>query len=654
MCGLGGYVDFSGAAVDRRVLDAMCVSLGRRGPDAHGVRVEGVCGFAHARLSVLDIEGSPQPMEREGGAYAITYNGEVYNFNLLREALVGAGERLHTRGDTEALLAWTAREWERAPARFEGIFAFGVWDRERRRLLLARDPFGVKPLFYAQPRDGLLVFGSEIKTLLVHPEVRATLDESGLRQALRFRAVYGDSTMYAGVRALGPGEWLEFSARGVRRGRHRAVAEEGIDLSGELATRDEGALIEEGERLLAEALRDQMVADVPVGAFLSGGLDSSLLVAMMRESRGAGAEIRTYSVGFTDDPSSELGHAESVARACGTTHTEIPVGESDYVAMFAEMSGCRDGPVSEPADLAVARMSEIAKRDVTVTLSGEGADEVFGGYPKYLFARAPRALGALCRAAGPSRMAWAAARLGLDGRRALVASRALAQSDEPGRHVQWFSYLERRALSAMLPGLGWGDEAWEETISAHRTALLGLRGGSALARMQAMDWATWLPGNMLERGDRMTMSAGLEMRVPYLHSPLAVWGLALPDRMKVRGRVGKWIMRRWAERRLPASIVSRPKWGFRTPLDRWFRAGLRDMAHDYLTSDRGLCATYGDAGAIRALLRDHDEGRADAGLEIWTLLSCEVWWQDVLHGRDASAARRGHAPSAPMGVERSV
>jgi len=654
MCGIGGYVDMSGRPIDPSILQEMCRTLRRRGPDAHGVWVEGSCGLAHARLSVLDVEGSPQPMERDGGAFAITYNGEVYNFQSLRDGLVARGETLRTRGDTEAILGWTAREWERAPARFEGIFALGVWDRASRRLLLARDPFGIKPLFVAQPRDGLLVFGSEIKTLLAHPEVRARPDEAGLRQALRFRAVYGDATMYAGVRPLAPGEWLEFSSAGARRGRFRDVIREAWDQRETLRGRDETSLIREGEALLTEAVRDQLVADVPVGAFLSGGLDSSLLVAMMREARGGQSEIRTYSVGFRDDPSSELSHAESVARACGTTHTEVPVNESDYVSMFADMSGCRDAPVSEPADLAVARMSEVAKRHVTVALSGEGADEVFGGYPKYLFARAPGALRALCRAAGPTRLAWAAGRLGMDGRRALVAARALAQPDEAGRHVQWFSYIERAALAAMLPGLGWSDAQWEETIATHRRVLEGLRGGSQLARMQAMDWSTWLPCNMLERGDRMTMSAGLEMRVPYLHSPLAVWGLALPDHLKARGRVGKWIMRRWAERRLPAPIVARPKWGFRTPLDRWFRAGLRDMAHDYLTSDGGLCAAYGDAGAIRALLRDHDEERCNAGLELWTLLSCEVWWQDVLRGRDSLSERGGAARAAPVAAERSA
>lgn len=654
MCGVGGYVDFSGKPVDRGVLTAMCTSLARRGPDAHGVRVDGPCGLAHARLSVLDIEGSPQPMERDGGAFAITYNGEVYNFGALRDGLVGLGDTLHSRGDTEALLAWTAREWERAPVRFEGIYAMGVWDRGKQRLLLVRDPFGIKPLFVAQPRENLLVFGSEIKTLLAHPEVQAAPNEAGLRQALRFRAVYGDATMYDGVRPLSPGAWLEFSSNGVREGRFRDVLCEAWDLRDELGWRDQQSLIDDGERLLKEAVRDQLVADVPVGAFLSGGLDSSLLVAMMRELRGRGSEIRTYAVGFRDDPSSELGHARAVATAFGTRHTEVPVGESDYVAMFAEMSGCRDGPVSEPADLAVARMSEVAKRDVKVALSGEGADEVFAGYPKYLFARVPGALRAMCRGIGPDRMARAASVLGLDGRRAHVAARALSQIDEASRQVQWFSYIERAALAALFPGLGWDEPAWESTISAHRDVLRRVNGGTALARMQAMDWETWLPCNMLERGDRMTMSAGLEMRVPYLHSPLAVWGLALPDRMKVRGRVGKWVMRRWAKERLPAEIVTRPKWGFRTPLDQWLREGLRSMAHDYLTCERGLCAAYGDLNAIRSLLSNHDEGRCDAGLEIWTLLACEVWWQDVLRGRDRYGGRYSAAAADPMTVERSA
>ena len=646
MCGFAGYVDLSGRAISERVLRDMAQSLRRRGPDDSGALIDGPCGLAHARLSIIDLAGSPQPMRTPDGPHAIAYNGEVYNYQRLRADLAARGERLTTEGDTEAILRWCAAEWERAPTRLSGIFGFAVWDSARRRLLLARDPLGVKPLFVARPRPDLIVFGSEIKALLTHPEVAPELDEAGLRQALRFRSVYGERTMYRGVTHLRPGSWLEFSASGERTGVFYDLIARADALRGELARLGEQELIARGEALFTDAVRSQLVADVPVGAFLSGGLDSSLLVAAMREIRGPGADLLTFSVGFEGDANSELPHARVVADAVGSTHTEVPLTQAEYIASFAEMTACRDAPVSEPADLAVARMSVVAKREVKVVLSGEGADEVFAGYPKYAFASAPGLLRRGVRALGPRRAAALARALGVDARRVSVAVRALALPDEVDRHAQWFSYLERARLAALFPGLGWGDADWLETTRTHREALARVRGAGALERMQTLDCLTWLPGNMLERGDRMTMAAGLEMRVPFLDQDLAPWGLALPDRMKVRGanparRTLKWIMRRWADRRLPPGIVGRKKWGFRVPLDQWFRGAMRPMMHEYLTASDSLIARFGGVGAARALLADHDAGRGDAGLELWTLLAAEVWWRDVF-----AAQRSAHASSS--------
>lgn len=653
MCGVGGYVDFTGPGPAERVLLGMCDALSRRGPDASGTLRDGPCGLAHARLSIIDLAGSPQPMRTPDGAFAIAYNGETYNYRELRRDLLSRGASLHTEGDTEALLRWCALEWEAALPRFSGIFALAVWDSRRRRLLLARDPLGVKPMFFAQPRPGLLVFGSEIKSILRHPEVPCDLDESGLREALRFRAVYGERTMYRGVAPLPPGAWLEFGERGVRTGRHYDLIERARALRPSLARRDDDDLIAEGESRFVAAVRSQLVADVPVGAFLSGGLDSSLLVAAMREIRGPGADLLTFSVGFENDPRSELPHARVVADAVGSQHTEVPLTQAQYIASFAEMTACRDAPVSEPADLAVARMSVVAKQSVKVVLSGEGADEVFAGYPKYAFASAPGALRAAIRALSPERAAALAKAAGLDARRALVAARALALPDELDRHVQWFAYLDRARIASLFPGLGWTEADWAETTRTHREALRRVAADAdPLAQMQTLDCLTWLPGNMLERGDRMTMAAGLEMRVPFLDQDLAPWGLALPARVKARGAVPgrktlKWIMRRWADRRLPPGIVGRKKWGFRVPLAEWFRAGMRPMLHDYLTARDSLSARFGGLDAVRGLLDAHDAGRADANLELWTILAAEVWWRDVFRAQRAARERPAPAVLAP-------
>ena len=628
MCGIAGYVDFE-QGPSQATLEAMVTSLERRGPDAQAVLVDGPCGLVHTRLSIIDIAGSPQPMRLPGGELSIVYNGEMYNYQAMRRELQALGASFETKGDTEVVLRWIAQSWTAALPKFDAMFAFGIWDARRQRLLLARDALGEKPLFYATPSPGVLVFGSEIKAVLAHPGVDRSLNEDALRQALRFRAVYGAESLHRGVRQLAPGAYLEFDRDGVRIGRFHDLIEDvqhAGDVYSGLST-DE--LVAKGRELFMASVKERLVGDVPVGAFLSGGLDSSLIVAAMRRLRPAGAPIETFSVGFDGDPHSELPHAQLVADAVGSTHTPITVGPEVYAARFAELSACRDGPVSQPADIAIAEMSKVARQSVKVALSGEGADEVFGGYPKYGFAAAPWAFRRALAIAGPENAAALAGRLGMDRRRALVAARALSASREVDRHAQWFSYLDQPALKSLLPGLGWDAAEWERTLDSQSAVLARLGGIGGLRRMQITDCLTWLPGNMLERGDRMTMAQGLEVRPPFLDKELAAFGLALPDRLKVRGKVGKWIVRQWADDLLPSGIAGRAKWGFRTPLEQWFRGPLRDFLHSYLFRANGLCATYGEPAKIRELFGRHQAGQADLGETLWTLLAAEVWYQDV-------------------------
>lgn len=629
MCGIAGYFEFRCGGPSPQILAAMASSLGRRGPDAQGTLISGPCGFAHTRLSVIDVAGSPQPMAFPDSDVSLVYNGEIYNYMQLRNELLASGQVLATAGDSEALLRWIAREWQAALPRFDGMFAFAAWDQRRRRALLARDPVGEKPLFYATPAPGVLVFGSEVKALLQHPDVVRNLDLDALRQALRFRAVYGDRSLHSGVRQLEPGTFLEFSEEGVRLGRFHSLMQETADARTRYAGLEDNDLVQRGYDLFIESVDERLIADVPVGAFLSGGLDSSMIVAATRKLRGPGAEICTFSVGFSGDVHSELPFAQAVADAMGTRHTPLTVGPESYINRMAELSACRDAPMSEPADVAVAEMSREARRSVKVVLSGEGADEVFGGYPKYGFAAAPQVLRQALRTLGPSRAARMAGLMGMDSGRALVAARALSQPREVDQIVQWFSYMDRRDLQALLPGLGWSDADWSSTIVGQEAALAAIDGGSPLLRMQAVDCLTWLPGNMLERGDRMTMAEGLEVRPPFLDKALTAFGLALPDHLKVKGRVGKWIVRQWGADLLPPEILQRKKWGFRVPLAEWFRGPLRTFLFDYLTNSQGLCSAYGDPKQIAAILARHDVAEVDASAALWTLLSAEVWYQDV-------------------------
>ncbi len=635
MCGIAGYVDFN-APPQEAVLRAMAGSIQRRGPDAQGVLINGPCGLAHRRLSIIDLTGSPQPMEVPASDVSLTFNGEIYNYQDLQGDLRAHAVQLTWSGDTEVVLRLVDREWERSLPRFDGMFAFGAWHRREKKLLLARDPLGKKPLFYALPEPGVIVFGSEIKALLEHPAVRPRLDEDALRQVVRFRAVYGERSLYAGIRQVPPGSWLEFSQAGVRAGCFYDLAEQTRCAAEEVRSLGEADLLERFDQLITASVRKRLIADVPVGAFLSGGLDSSVIVALIRACRAPEAEVRTFSVGFAGDLHSELPFAKQVADTIGTSHTEVALREQDYAELFAQMTACRDAPLSEPADPAIARMSEVAKQSVKVVLSGEGSDEAFCGYPKYTLAAAPWLAREAVRALGPERAAAVAGRLGLDRRRALVAARAIGLPGEIDRLSQWFSYLDRSALQSILPGLGWSAESWAETTAPHAAALAMGDWEGPYRRMQAVDCLTWLPGNLLERGDRMTMAAGLEMRVPFLDKAIVPFGIAIPDRMKVRGRTGKWIVRRWAQDKLPPATLKRPKWGFRVPLARWFRGHLKGMLHEYLRSSRGLCAAYADRGQVEQLLNEHDSGQADANLQLWTLLAAEVWYQDVFLGRDSA------------------
>jgi asparagine synthase (glutamine-hydrolysing) len=629
VCGIAGYVDFAAGAPDRDILTAMTKALGRRGPDASGIWADGPCGFAHARLSIIDVEGSPQPMAFADSDVAIVYNGEIYNYRELRAELEALGEPFHTNGDTEVALRWIAREWSDALPRLDAMFAFGAWDKRRQRLLLGRDAVGEKPLFYATPAPGVLIFGSELKALLEHPALDPELNEDALRQALRFRAIYTSEGLSRGVSQLDPGAYLEFTRDGLKIGRHFSVTDEVHKARRDQTGVDDDELIRRGREIFIESVRQRLVADVPVGAFLSGGLDSSLIVAAMRAVRDPGAQIETFSVGFAGDPHSELNYAQTVADACHTLHRPITVGPEAYIRRLAELSACRDGPVSQPADVAIAEMSHLAKQTVKVALSGEGADEVFAGYPKHGYADVPWALRKALAIVQPKLAAEAAGLLGMDKRRALVAFRAMAGSNEMDRLVQWFSYFDRDGLRELFPGLGWSDADMDSTVATQAAALRETAGEAPLLRMQIVDFGTWLPGNMLERGDRMTMAEGLEVRPPFLDKELVAFGLALPDRMKVRKGVGKWIVRQWAKDLLPPEITNRGKWGFRVPLADWFRGPLRDMLHGYLTSQTGLIARYGDPSVVARLLRSHDSGEVDAGDSLWTLLTAEVWYSDV-------------------------
>ncbi|MDO3636851.1 asparagine synthase (glutamine-hydrolyzing) [Mycolicibacterium arseniciresistens] len=609
MCGIAGVRRFDGAPVDLELLKAMAGHLEHRGPDGRGYLVDGSLGLAHTRLSIIDVEGSPQPMSGAGGHHHLVFNGEILNYRQLR---TGLSYPFRTDGDTEVLLALYDRYGADGVTRLRGQFAYALFDSRTADLHLFRDRLGILPLYYYT--DGrFFAFASEIKALL--PAIASVqVDEAALHGYLTHRSVPAPHTFIAGVRKLRQGHHLVVGADGTVREHPYWTLPAAPQLT--------SCPPEEAVRLVGDALtasvRESLVSDVPVGAYLSGGLDSSLIAALAAREQG-GTGLHTFAAGFDDPRLDETAWARHTAQIVGSTHHEVRIGAEDFEQNWSRLSWHRDAPLSEPADVAVFRLAELARRDVKVVLSGEGSDELFGGYPKHRFAAATRLAGVL-----PSRLLRHLERRLPTGQARLgIALRTLSEAGYPERLRGWFSPFTAAERTELL-----GGPPTRDAPQAYR-----LGGGDALHRMLYADLHTWLPDNLLERGDRMSMAASLEMRPPFLGLPLVELAFSLPSNVKVRGSVGKWVVKEVARRHLPKEIVDRPKVGFKVPLDQWFRGSLHDLAADLLTDRSSFVAAALDPRAVRGLLESHTSGRRDEQMRIWTLLSLEVWHRELVSRR---------------------
>ncbi|MGY4858308.1 asparagine synthase (glutamine-hydrolyzing) [Cryobacterium sp. AP23] len=604
MCGIAGIQRFDGGYVDPRVLAAMARTLAHRGPDDHDVWFEGAVGLAHNRLSIIDIAGSRQPMSSASGRWIISFNGEVFNYRALRADL---NYPFHTNGDTEVILAGVSRHGIGFIESLVGQFAFALHDRETGITHLVRDRLGVLPLYYALT-PGQLVFGSEIKAIFPGLGRLPGVDPGSLDSYLAGRSVPAPDTLFDGVSKLPAGHRAEVSRDGsvvVKRYWRPAPEDPPASWTPESAV----AAVDEA---VTTAVRSALVADVPVGAYLSGGVDSSLIVAKAAELQ-PGHRVRTFAAGFGDARTDEFRWARTVSEHVGTDHQEVLVRAGDFESLWSELTYHRDAPVSEPADIAVFRLAQAARQSVRVVLSGEGGDELFAGYPKYALARSVATVG---RLPAPLRAGVAGI---LDHRlpdrmsRARIALRAAAASTPGERHRTWFAPFtagERRELLGGEPG---------------PERAMALPEGDVIRQMLLADLDGWLPDNLLERGDRMSMAASLELRPPLLDHRLVDLAFRLPSSMKVRHGTTKWVLKEVARHYLPAEIVDRKKAGFRVPLRDWFRSDLRESMWDRLTGTDSFVAQTFDRRAVQALLERHESGRFNEESRIWTLMSLEVW-----------------------------
>jgi asparagine synthase (glutamine-hydrolysing) len=632
MCGICGFYEYkTHKPVDAQVLGDMLNALYHRGPDDSGGYLDKDLALGMRRLSIIDLSGGRQPISNEDGSIITVFNGEIYNYRNLREQLQSRGHTFLTASDTEVIVHLYEDFGEDCVQHLRGMFGFAVWDTRRQRLFLARDRLGIKPLYYTQA-GGPLIFGSEIKAILQHPAVHARRNDEGLSNFLSLKYVPAPQTMFDGIFALPPGCTLTCDASGVRVRRY-------WDLSfanHPNGHRSEESYAEQLEALLRECVKLHLVSDVPFGAFLSGGLDSSTIVALMSEYLNE--PVKTYSVGFEGDAEtfSELPYARTIAEKFHTDHHEVVIRPSHLIGLAEKVIWHLDQPLADHATLANFMVAELASRQVKMVLTGEGGDELFAGYARYagerlapLFQLVPRPAKSLALAASAHIPQL---------RRQKLALYALCQPEEAARFVSWFplfnSEMKQALLTKELRDAPNGDA---DAVFAEHLARTDAT--EPLNRMLYVDTKLWLPDLLLARGDKMSMAASLEARVPLLDHTLVEFAASLPQHLKVKGLTRKYLLKKTSQAWLPPEIIHRKKQGFPMPSSMWLRKEARSFVRDVLSPSairrRGLF----DALFVEKLISEHESGFADHGSLVWGLLSVELWHRVFLDSKVRPARR---------------
>jgi asparagine synthase (glutamine-hydrolysing) len=611
MCGIVGIVSSPGRSPPGAdIAHEMNAAIRHRGPDDEGVYRDERALIGMRRLAIIDIEGGHQPMRSADGNIVLAFNGEVYNFRELRRELEALGRVFVTRSDAEAVLHAFAQWGENCFNHLHGMFAIAIWDRRERCLLLARDRFGEKPLFYFED-PGRLAFASELKALTRVPGFRGDLDAESIQAYVCFGYVPAPASIFGNVRKLPPGHYLRYAA-----GRSTIKRYWQIEFAPKLDL-DEGAATEQLAFLLDQAVASRMVADVPFGAFLSGGIDSSTVVALMAQH--SSYPVRTFSIGFREDAYSELADARRVAAHFGTEHHEEIV-VADAVDLLEDLVWHLDEPFADASAVPTFLVSRLASRHVKMVLTGDGGDEAFAGYDRYAKFLRLHSLGALRPAAAAA--AELAGRLLPDAH-----GYRLRRIGERLRKPYPDSYLSGVALTrADIAGRLIGEQADATHYRGLRShAVRGASLPDVLDRVVAIDLASYLPDDILVKLDRMAMANSLEGRAPLLDHRLVEFAVRLPAHLRLRDGRGKYLLRKAASRWLPPTVLDKPKQGFAMPLNPWFRGPLRQLAADTFASrafrERGLVR----APAARALLDAHVAGEADHGEVLWLVLCLELW-----------------------------
>ena len=643
MCGICGIAapERLESEVDEGHLVRMRDRLVHRGPDDAGVFVAGRVGLGHRRLSIVDLAGGHQPISNEDGTVTLVFNGEIYNHRDLRAGLVERGHVYRTSSDSETIVHLYEERGADVVDELRGMFAFAIWDEPRGRLLLARDRLGIKPLYYTLDRDGVLCFASEIKALVAAGAVAPEVNWEALPDYAANRATSDDGTLFAGVRRLPPGHVLVWEDGRVTVRRYWtlsfAKAEETSD----------GETVERFLELFRESVKLRLMADVPLGMFLSGGIDSSAIAAVMREL--VDGPFHTFSVAFAEREANELDYARLVARAFGTDHHEVVVTPDAFFEALPSLVYHEDEPIAHPSSVPLYFVSRLAAERVKVVLTGEGSDELLAGYAKYRKTVLNLALGRRYHGAMPAAArravasaVGAAARRSAFGRKLERTFLAL-EPDVESIYFDNFSVFSRAAQRRLFtPGA-------RERIgdgSPFRTTIEQMEASDAadpVDRLLAADMGTYLH-ELLMKQDQMSMAASIESRVPFLDHKLVEFAASLPVRAKLRGSTTKWVLREAMRGRLPEAILSRPKMGFPVPIGAWLRGRFRHLVDDYVLGPRARARGIFDSEFVREIVARHDAGENHAE-RLWMLVNFEIWQRRFFDGEEAGRDGRGTSPA---------
>jgi asparagine synthase (glutamine-hydrolysing) len=623
MCGICGIFDFKGAPVERELLERMNDQIRHRGPDGDGFFVCGPVGLANRRLSIIDLAGGGQPQSNEDNSIQVVFNGEIYNFIELREELIKKGHLFKTRSDTEVIVHGYEEWGVDCTNRFNGIFAFAVWDSNRRRLLLARDHLGVKPLYYARVGNRL-IFGSEIKALLAEKACPREVDLEALSQLFTLRYVPSPKTLFRGIEKLPPAHRMIVDSAGTKVERYWLKQPE-------IRTSiNEGALTEEYQALVEDAVRLQMRSDVPVGLFLSSGIDSGALLAIM--SKLTNQAVQTFTIGFENgEKTNETDDARALAKMFGADHNELVLGHQDYEKYFERYLRDIEEPVGNETAAAFYFVSKITSQKVKVALTGQGADEPWAGYDRYLgvklsqyYSRLPQFLtkGVLSKV-GEHFIKHE------KGKRALTS---LHEKDILSRLVNVYSFFSPHMKGRLFKP--WVKEHVSSNGVEAKRALRGLQAEvqdlDPVTQILYMDTRTNLPDDLLMVGDKTSMANSLEARVPFLDYRLVEFIETLPPNLKLKGFKGKYLHKKAVEKWLPKEIIHRKKKGFANPIDLWLRTSMRGFIGQRLLRDDAAVNHYFDQSFIRELVEKHEGGQAEYLRQIYLLLSFELWHQEFI------------------------